>query len=141
MADSFSHMLRQGAPDELAGDERTILIVDDDPAVREWLGTALALEGYRVIKAADGFEAIELFEEHRPDLVLLDIMMPRMSGFEVLDRLSRAANNESKPPVIILSALGSDQDQWEGYRRGAATYLPKPVEATELLQAVTTLLS
>lgn len=129
-----------GAASSVAYKERAeslVLIVDDDPAVREWLGSVLSLEGYRVMTAYDGPSALEMCESHRPDVILLDVMMPKMSGLEVLDVLHDPESAyDGSVPVILLSALGSDQDHWEGYRRGAAFYLPKPLEPTALVSVV-----
>lgn len=121
-------------------DERLILIVDDDPSVCRWLGAALGLEGYRVLEAANGYEALSLAESYQPDVILLDIMMPGMSGLEVLDRLRESPAAAQPAPVIIISALGSDTDQWEGYRHGATCYVPKPVETNQLISVVNELL-
>lgn len=112
--------------------ERVVLVADDDAAVRQMLEMILLMEGYQVIVAADGLEAVQKYEEHRPDAVVLDIMMPKMDGLAVLEKIWEIHVDDDVPPVIIVSARGSDDDQWEGYRKGAAVYIEKPVEPNEL---------
>lgn len=117
-----------------ANGERLVLVVDDDTAVRQMLDMILQMEGYTVLQAADGFEAVELYGKHRPRAVVLDIMMPNLNGLEVLDRIKKMHESDGQmPPVIVVSARGTDDDQWEGYRRGASCYIAKPVEPEELI--------
>jgi DNA-binding response OmpR family regulator len=107
---------------------RTILVVDDETTLRETLVEALEMEGYRAIPAADGREALDLFRAHHPDLVLLDIMLPELSGVEVC-RILRA---ESTVPIIMLTAKDSEVDKVVGLELGADDYVTKPFSLREL---------
>jgi DNA-binding response OmpR family regulator len=107
---------------------RTILVVDDEPTLRETLVDALEVEGFRVVSAADGREALTRFREDRPDLVLLDLMLPEMSGIEVC-RIIRA---ESAVPIVMLTAKDSELDKVVGLELGADDYVTKPFSLREL---------
>lgn len=107
---------------------RTILLVDDEPTLRETLAEALEGEGWTVVTAADGPEAIERFRSERPDLVLLDIMLPELSGIEVC-RIMRA---ESDVPIVMLTARDSELDKVVGLELGADDYVTKPFSLREL---------
>jgi DNA-binding response OmpR family regulator len=109
-----------------------ILIVDDEPRYLRLLEANLRTEKYDVIKAQDGLEAIEVFSANPVDLVLLDIMMPKLDGFETLQRIRQFSN----VPVVILTAKGEEQDRVRGLDLGADDYLVKPFSATELLARV-----
>lgn len=116
---------------------KTILAVDDDPNIREFLRQELEAAGYRVNEASDGIEAINMIKKQRPDLIILDIMMPKMSGFDV------AAVIKNDPatmdiPIIILSII---EDRERGYRVGIDKYLTKPVNTDELLHEIEMLIS
>ncbi len=107
---------------------RTILVVDDETTLRETLVEALEIEGYRAIPAADGREALERFRSDRPDLVLLDLMLPLLSGVEVC-RILRA---ESSVPIIMLTAKDAEVDKVVGLELGADDYVTKPFSLREL---------
>ena len=107
---------------------RTILVVDDEPTLRETLAEALESEGYRVITAADGRDALAQFRAERPDLVLLDLMLPELSGIEVC-RIIRA---ESGVPIVMLTAKDSEIDKVVGLELGADDYITKPFSLREL---------
>jgi DNA-binding response OmpR family regulator len=107
---------------------RTILVVDDETTLRETLVDALELEGYRAIPAADGREAIVRFRADQPDLVLLDLMLPELSGVEVC-RILRA---ESQVPIIMLTARDGEVDKVVGLELGADDYVTKPFSLREL---------
>ncbi len=107
---------------------RTILVVDDETTLRETLVEALDLEGYRAIPAADGRQALALFRAERPDLVLLDLMLPELSGVEVC-RIIRA---ESGVPIIMLTAKDAEVDKVVGLELGADDYVTKPFSLREL---------
>jgi DNA-binding response OmpR family regulator len=111
---------------------RTILVVDDETTLRETLVEALELEGYRAIPAADGREALLRFRADRPDLVLLDVMLPELSGVEVC-RILRA---ESTVPIIMLTAKDSEVDKVVGLELGADDYVTKPFSLRELTARV-----
>ncbi len=107
---------------------RTILVVDDEPTLRETLVEALESEGYRAIPAADGREALARFRAERPDLILLDLMLPELSGVEVT-RIIRA---ESGVPIVMLTAKDSEVDKVVGLELGADDYVTKPFSLREL---------
>ena len=107
---------------------RTILVVDDETTLRETLVEALAAEGFRVVSAGDGREALAVFRAERPDLVLLDLMLPELSGIEVC-RIIRA---ESGVPVVMLTAKDSELDKVVGLELGADDYVTKPFSLREL---------
>ncbi len=107
---------------------RTILVVDDETTLRETLVEALETEGYRAIPAADGREALERFRADRPDLVLLDLMLPLLSGVEVC-RILRA---ELSVPIIMLTAKDAEVDKVVGLELGADDYVTKPFSLREL---------
>ncbi len=113
----------------------SVLVVEDEPAQREVLSYNLESEGYRVIKAADGTEALLLIEEEQPDLILLDWMLPGTSGIEICRQI------KSRPafrmiPVIMLSARSEEVDKVRGLDTGADDYISKPYSIVELLARV-----
>jgi two-component system, OmpR family, response regulator RegX3 len=107
---------------------RTILVVEDEPTLRETLVEALEAEGFGVVAAADGREALARFRADRPDLVLLDLMLPELSGIEVC-RIIRA---ESGVPIVMLTAKDSELDKVVGLELGADDYVTKPFSLREL---------
>jgi DNA-binding response OmpR family regulator len=111
---------------------RTVLVVDDEPTLRETLAEALEADGLRVITAADGREALERFRADPPDLVLLDLMLPQVSGIEVCRILRR----ESAVPIIMLTAKDSEIDKVVGLELGADDYVTKPFSLRELLARI-----
>src|ERR1700687_3702993 len=110
----------------------TILTADDDPQLLRLVARNLQLEGYDVITASDGQQALEQIEMRVPDLVLLDLMMPKMDGFAVCHRVREF----SAVPIIIITARGQDQDKVRGLDLGADDYLTKPFSVDELLARV-----
>jgi len=115
---------------------RTILVVDDEPILRETLAEALAADGFRVVTAADGREALNRFREERPDLVVLDLMLPGDDGLT----LCRNLRAKSEIPVIMLTARGEETDRIVGLEMGADDYLAKPFSARELLARIKAIL-
>jgi two-component system response regulator ResD len=111
---------------------RRILIVDDEPTVREVLGQYLQLEGYTVMQAADGLEALRLAEASPPDLVILDLMLPGIDGLDVCSRL-RA---QSAVPILMLTARTEDADKFAGFEAGTDDYITKPFRAREVVLRV-----
>src|SRR4026207_950308 len=107
---------------------RTILVVDDEPTLRETIVEALEADGFRVLAAADGREALTTFRAERPDLVLLDLLLPELSGIEVT-RIIRA---ESGVPIVMLTAKDSELDKVVGLELGADDYVTKPFSLREL---------
>lgn len=112
-----------------------ILAVDDDERIRRLVQLNLQRAGYRISTASDGVEALEQITRDRPDLVLLDITMPRLDGIETLRRV-RADPATATLPVILLSAKAQDEDEIEGRRSGADYYLHKPFSPPELLAVI-----
>ncbi|GER78021.1 MAG: response regulator transcription factor [Anaerolineales bacterium] len=109
-----------------------VLIVDDEPRYLRLLEANLRTEGYEVVTAQDGQQALDVFSSQPIDLVLLDIMMPRLDGFGATQRIREF----SSVPIIILTAKGEEQDRVRGLDLGADDYLVKPFSATELLARV-----
>src|SRR5690242_224950 len=110
----------------------TILTADDDPQLLRLVARNLQFEGYQVLTASDGQQALQLIEANTPDLVLLDVMMPKMDGFTVCQRVREF----SSVPIIIVTARGQDQDKVKGLDLGADDYLTKPFSIEELLARV-----
>jgi DNA-binding response OmpR family regulator len=110
----------------------TILTADDDPQILRLVTRNLELDGYEVIAVSDGQAALEQIEAHAPDLALLDIMMPRLDGFTVTQRVREF----SSVPIMLLTARGQDQDKIRGLDLGADDYLTKPFSVEELLARV-----
>jgi DNA-binding response OmpR family regulator len=107
---------------------RKILVVDDEPMVRNLLNRLLTMEGYEVIEVEDGQAALELVGKERPDLILLDVMLPARDGLDILGDLRRT----SDVPVILLTARGDEGDRVIGLKLGADDYVVKPFSAAEL---------
>jgi DNA-binding response OmpR family regulator len=114
---------------------KTILVVDDDPELQDLVGFALKREGYEVRQALDAFEGLEIIDKEKIDLALVDIMMPKMDGLEMLSRL-RAANQDLS--VIVMTALSAPEAAVSALRDQASDFLTKPFDLPELLSAVKT---
>jgi two-component system phosphate regulon response regulator PhoB len=119
--------------------EITILIADDEPNQLELMDYNLRNAGFSIIKASNGKEALELIENHSPDLIILDWMMPKMSGIDVC-RTLRSRSETKQLPIIILSARSEDSDKSLGLDTGADDYISKPFSPKELLSRVKALL-
>lgn len=111
----------------------TILIVDDKRNIVELANLYLTEEGFQVITAGDGVTALEKVEQYKPDLVLLDIMLPQMDGWEVCRRLRKSGNNV---PIIMLTARSEDVDKVVGLELGADDYVTKPFNPRELIARI-----
>jgi DNA-binding response OmpR family regulator len=116
--------------------DKTILVVEDEENLRETLRYKLNAEGYRVVVAADGEKGIELARSSTPDLVLLDVMLPRLDGFDVC----RILRKESTVPIIMLTAKGEELEKVVGLEVGADDYVTKPFSMRELLARIKALL-
>jgi DNA-binding response OmpR family regulator len=114
---------------------RKVLAADDEPDIIRLIQIVLKKHGYEVITAADGKEALEKAASEQPDLILLDVMMPHLDGFEVLEQL-RASGVTDTVPVIMLTAKRHDADIFAGWRAGAEYYLTKPFNPAELASVV-----
>ncbi len=112
-----------------------ILVVDDDEHIQKSLAQYLEMEDFDVDVASSGQEALEQAGRQTPDLVLLDIMMPEMDGFEVVERLRQEAPT-ARVPVILLTARGQDTDVIKGYQMGVSSYLTKPFNLDELVDTI-----
>jgi two-component system KDP operon response regulator KdpE len=113
-------------------DKNKVLVVDDEPRVVQLVSMNLKLEGFDVISAADGYEALEKVTKGMPDIVILDIMMPDMDGYETLKRI----RDLSPVPVIFLSVKGEEEDRVRGLDLGADDYITKPFSPRELVSRV-----
>ena len=110
-----------------------VLVVDDEEGIRVLCRVNLELGGYEVIEAADGVEALEMARSKRPDLIFLDVMMPRMDGWEVLEHLKEEAAT-ANIPVVLLTARTSEEDQIRGWGEGILEYLSKPFNPQRLVE-------
>jgi DNA-binding response OmpR family regulator len=119
------------------GEGQHLLVVDDEPAITELLSTTLDLAGYTVSTVHDGRSALAAVQAKRPDLLILDVMLPDMDGFTVCRRLTERGD---PPPVLFLSARGSVEDTVTGLRIGGDDYVTKPFHVLELLARVHALL-
>jgi signal transduction histidine kinase len=116
----------------------TVLIVDDDPTAREALAATLEGEGYELQEAKDGIQALQLLKQLQPDLILLDVMMPALDGFEVCRRI-RATPALAEVPIILLTALDDRDSLLRGIESGADDFLSKPPDRRELIARVRTI--
>jgi len=114
---------------------KRILVIDDEPYLRLTLIDTLRFLGYEVVGAEDGRSGLELALQHCPDLVIADVVMPHMDGYELLKQLRQNPQTRTIP-VILLSAVSEYQAKQRGLRLGASQYLPKPFVVEELLSAV-----
>ena len=114
----------------------TILLIDDDATLRELLAAQLHTAGYRTREAADGSIGLKLAAEIAPDLIVLDVMMPGMSGWDVCERLRAPGGAKSRVPIILLTAKGEEFDKLRGFRLGVDDYVTKPFSFAELVARV-----
>jgi DNA-binding response OmpR family regulator len=112
-----------------------ILIAEDDKDIRELIVLSLGFAGYQVISAADGQQAVDLTLEEEPDLILLDVRMPRLTGFEVLEQI-KGHPEFADTPVVILSAKGQESEIEAGLELGALQYILKPFVPDELIDKI-----
>ncbi len=116
-------------------DKQTILVVDDEQDLLDLIEYNLKQEGFDVLKAEDGKEGIEVAREHNPNLVLLDIMMPKMDGLEVVERM-REDEKLKHIPIIFLTARGDEKTEVEGLNKGGDDYITKPISTTKLISRI-----
>lgn len=112
-----------------------VMIVDDSPTEVHVMKTALEKQGYETITAADGAESVKLAREAKPDLILMDVVMPGVNGFEATRNLARDADTGSIP-IIIISSKSQETDRIWGLRQGAVDFLVKPVSGADLVAKV-----
>ena len=127
-----SFRLRRPGPPFMS---KTVLVVDDQPHIVRLIQVNLEKEGFRVATAGDGVEGMEKVRELRPDLVILDVIMPRKDGFEVL-RDIKTDESLADIPVVMLTVKSHNADIVEGLKEGAELYLPKPFHPKELVSLV-----
>lgn len=120
-------------------DKYRILLIEDDPAISNVVELNLKLDGYEMALAADGEEGLKMVAESEPDLIILDVMMPKMDGWQVLMRL-RSEESTRDIPVIMLTAIDDEQSKVIGLRGGADDYVPKPFSPLELAARVKVIL-
>ena len=120
----------------MPADDKLILVVDDEPRMIQFIRMNLELEGYRVLQASNGLEALDKIRDELPDLVILDVMMPDLDGFETL----RLLRETSDVPVIMLTVKAEEDDIVRGLRLGADDYVTKPFSPRELSSRVQALL-
>lgn len=116
---------------------KTILIAEDDPSILQGLCDLLGSEGYQVISATDGQQALNLFRKHQPNLLILDVMMPILSGFDVCREIRQ---QDSHTPILFLTAQNEESDQVFGLRSGGDDYITKPFGMQTLLARIEALL-
>jgi two-component system, OmpR family, response regulator len=114
----------------------SILIVDDDPHIRKLLNVLLSNEGFKIFEATNGLDAITVFEDNKIDLLIIDLMMPKMDGYE----LCREIRSEYDLPIIMLTAKGETEQKVKGFGIGTDDYIVKPFEPVELVVRVKALL-
>ena len=119
----------------MAEDQKTVIVVEDEPDAAELFAEMMRVSGFRVLKTYSSTPAISLIAQEKPDIVLLDIMMPDISGLEVL-RFMRREKELMQIPVIVVSARSMPSDIREGLEAGATIYLTKPVGYLDLKKAV-----
>lgn len=119
--------------------KKKILIIDDEAPFVETINVRLEFEGYEVLSAGDGQEGLEKAREIKPDLILLDVMMPKMDGYQVC-RMLKFDDNFKDIPIIMLTARAQDTDRKTGKEVGANDYISKPFEMDELLEKIKELL-
>jgi len=118
---------------------KTIMVVDDNPDIITIVKTILEGKGYSVLSASSGAELLNMLKGQKPDLIILDIMMPEMDGLEVLSRL-KAVSDTATIPVILLTAKVQYEDVLGGYKLGADYYITKPFTSTQLVNGINLLL-
>jgi DNA-binding response OmpR family regulator len=118
----------------------TVLVVDDDPVILKLLEVNFEMEGFQVVRAADGAEGLERAREMRPDIVVLDVMMPRMTGYEVAKALREDAGT-AHIPIIFVTARAQSSDVERGMELGVEDYVTKPFDPLDLIDRVNALLA
>lgn len=112
-----------------------VLVVDDDPDVRQYVGDILEMEGHTVRFAVDGHQALRAIEQDRPDCVVLDVMMPGLSGHQVLAQL-RQSDGGPNLPVVMLTAAADEHQAWQAWNGGVDFFLAKPFDPDQLLRCL-----
>jgi DNA-binding response OmpR family regulator len=121
-------------------DQKKVLVVEDEPDIRNLIAFALQYAGYQVLVSEDGMDAVRQAGEEQPDLILLDVKMPKMDGYEAC-QLLRAQDSTKDIPVVFLSARGQDSEIQRGLELGAEEYILKPFAPDELYRRVGSILA
>lgn len=129
--------MRQARPMSL--NRSKILLVDDEPSIVKMVGRRLEVEGYEVVVAMDGQEALLKIRDQKPDLIILDLMLPKVNGYEICTTLKNNPQTQ-QIPVVMFTAKTQNRDERLGMECGADAYVRKPFKAQELLEQVQTLL-
>lgn len=119
---------------------KTVLVVDDSRVIREIISRSLRQQGFVVLEAENGLQAQVVLEAARPHLIVTDLIMPRMNGYE-LCRWLKSSDRYSQIPVVMCTSKGEDVDRYWGTKQGAEAYITKPFEAEDLTEIVVTLLT
>ncbi|MDH3943922.1 MAG: response regulator [Anaerolineae bacterium] len=125
----------------MAKNEKTILIVEDLDQIRDLLEVTLRFEGYEVLSAGDGLEAIDTLEKGHPDLIITDLLMPNLDGYGLIFRLRSNPDTHSIPIMVLSATYLSGEDKDFAYHLGAQRFLEKPVDAAVLLETVSEVLN
>jgi two-component system, OmpR family, phosphate regulon response regulator PhoB len=123
----------------MEGQRALVLVADDEPDVLELISLHLERAHFQVVRASDGNEALELAQEKRPDVAVLDVMMPGINGYELVTRM-RETHETAGIPVLLLTARAGQLDVVQGYRAGADEYMKKPFSPHELVDRVNDML-
>ncbi|MFA7228680.1 MAG: response regulator [Melioribacteraceae bacterium] len=115
--------------------KKVILVADDSPTIRKFVSVALSLKGYEIVVCADGMEAIEILPTKKVDLVITDLNMPNVDGYELISSI-RKNNEYQEIPIIVLSSLGNTEDIQRGLECGANSYLVKPFDPKRVIYEV-----
>jgi two-component system, OmpR family, phosphate regulon response regulator PhoB len=132
-------MSTENRPGSVDREQRSVLLVEDDPELRRFVVTALRLDGYVVRVATDGDEAVVLATQARPDLVLLDLRLRRVDGWQVLAFFNADASLRTVP-IVVLTASAGQSERARAWAAGAAEYLVKPISADQMLATVARIL-
>jgi len=113
----------------------TVLMVEDSPTISHLLAEALLKKGYEVLEANDGEEALRMADDQQPDVILLDVILPKLNGYQVCRQL-KADHKTSVIPIIMITSKNQEKDREWGMKQGADVYLTKPINAEELITAL-----
>ena len=118
-----------------------VLLVDDEPSIQKMIGKRLEVEGFDVLLASDGKEALAIAMREHPDVIILDLLMPSMDGFQVCEELKKSSTSKDIPIVAVFSGKGEADDEQRCRKLGAAAYVPKGQGAAQLLSEIKELLA
>ena len=124
----------------MADIDKTVLVVEDDEKLNRMMKYLFMSKGYKVESAINGLDALDVLEKTKPDIIILDLMMPKMDGFELCERLKRDDSQYKDIPVIILTALKEDKNKDKLKSMGASDYIEKPFGPLDLIERVLKLL-